>query len=251
MDGILPVWKDEGMTSYDVIRIFKQNVMKTLPAKTKIGHAGTLDPFAEGVLLLLLGKATKRMEELQHLPKTYVATSILGAYSDTLDKTGHITQVDMDGSRTLPEITAAAQKFTGEIDQKIPDYSAAKVLGQPRYKLARRGETLPAKSKKITVYHLEILDFKKFADPVSPADESNHRTEVTLRVTCSSGTYVRQLAYDIFKSMGIESYLETLVREKIGSIDRETCITTGQLADVHTVSTRVLPCDGAFGTQPA
>ena len=205
MEMILPVYKPVGMTSFDVIREFK----KAVHPDFKIGHGGTLDPFADGVLLLLLGKATKRMDELSALPKTYKATAKLGASSDTLDRTGVITPVNHYTIKTLIEIQKVAEKFVGEIEQEIPDYSATKINGIPRYKLARAGQAMDKKSKMVTIYKLEI--------------EKIDGEMVTFTSTVSSGTYIRQLSYDIFKSMGIDSYLENLTRTKIGDYSIEDC----------------------------
>lgn len=209
MDAILPVYKPVGITSFDVIREFKRYITRTVPDKYKIGHGGTLDPFADGVLLLLLGKATKRMNELQALPKTYRAVAVLGARSDTLDKTGVITPLDHYTIKTLDEIKLAAEKFVGEIEQEIPNYSATKINGVPRYKLARAGKEMEKKSKLVTIYALEI--------------ERIDAESVTFTATVSSGTYIRQLSYDIFKSLGIESYLESLTRTRIGDFSIEKC----------------------------
>ncbi len=198
MDMILPVYKPVGMTSFDVIRDFKRAVHPDF----KIGHGGTLDPFADGVLLLLLGKATKKMNELQALPKTYKATAKLGASSDTLDRTGSVGKQLTAYSLRREQIEAAAKNFVGEIEQEIPDYSATKINGVPRYKLARAGKEMEKKSKLVTIYKLEI--------------EKIEGELVTFVTTVSSGTYIRQLSYDIFKSMGIDSYLESLTRTKIG-----------------------------------
>lgn len=198
MDMILPVYKPVGMTSFDVIRDFKRAVHPDF----KIGHGGTLDPFADGVLLLLLGKATKKMNELQALPKTYRATAKLGASSDTLDRTGSVGKQLTAYSLRREQIEAAAKNFVGEIEQEIPDYSATKINGVPRYKLARAGKEMEKKSKLVTIYKLEI--------------EKIEGELVTFVTTVSSGTYIRQLSYDIFKSMGIDSYLESLTRTKIG-----------------------------------
>jgi tRNA pseudouridine55 synthase len=209
MDGILPVYKPVGMTSYDVIREFKRAVHPDF----KIGHGGTLDPFADGVLLLLLGKATKKMNELSALPKTYRATAVLGASSDTLDVTGTITN-SLPADAALQalqsgQIKEVSRMFMGEIEQKIPDYSATKINGVPRYKLARRGEAMEKKTKIVTIYELEI---EKIEDD-----------KVTFCATVSSGTYIRQLSYDIFKAMGLESYLESLTRTRIGNYTIDDC----------------------------
>lgn len=205
MNGILPVWKEAGITSFDVIRKIKRAVHPDF----KIGHGGTLDPFAEGVLLLLLGKGTKQMESLSQLPKTYIATAKLGAGSDTLDVTGEISDYKKP-IFTEQHLTEIAKKFMGEIMQEIPEYSAAKVNGVPRYKLARQGKAIERKSKMVTIYDLKFIRVNK--------------DEVEFEVTVSSGTYIRQLSYDIFKSLGIESYLTKLVRIKIGDFSQQKCM---------------------------
>lgn len=204
MDAILPVYKPVGITSFDVIRDFK----RAIHPEFKVGHGGTLDPFAEGVLLLLLGKATKKMNELSALPKTYRAVAVLGASSDTLDRTGIITPGVWEPF-TPGVLGAAAAKFVGEITQMIPDYSATKINGVPRYKLARRGEAMESKSKQVVIHALTI---EKIADD-----------KVTFSATVSSGTYIRQLSYDLFKSLGIESYLDQLTRTRIGQYKIEDC----------------------------
>ncbi|KKU26161.1 MAG: tRNA pseudouridine synthase B [Microgenomates group bacterium GW2011_GWA2_46_16] len=206
MDAVLPVYKPTGITSFDVIRVFKRAVSPDY----KVGHGGTLDPFADGVLLLLLGKATKKMNELSTLPKTYRAVARLGARSDTLDVTGAITP-GVKGSHTpgVLEIRETAKKFVGEIVQEIPDYSATKINGVPRYKLARRGEVMERKSKVVTIYALEM---EKVEDKL-----------VTFTSTVSSGTYIRQLSYDMFRSLGTESYLESLTRTRIGDFAIDKC----------------------------
>lgn len=218
MDEILPVYKPVELTSYDVIRAFKRAERPDY----KIGHGGTLDPFAEGVLLLLLGKATKQMNTLMALPKTYRATAVLGARSDTLDRTGAITSFDHYTIRPLSEIKLAAKKFVGEIEQEIPEYSAAKVNGIPRYKLARWGIEQEKKTKRVKVSELRITNYAE--------------QKVTFEATVSSGTYIRQLSYDLFKSLGVESYLESLQRTRIGDFSIDSCariaeFTTGEWRD--------------------
>lgn len=206
MDGILPIYKPVGITSFDVIREFKHAIHPDF----KVGHGGTLDPFADGVLLLLLGKATKRMNELSALPKTYRATAMLGASSDTLDRTGMMRKQPTAYSIQKQQIEQVVKQFVGEIEQEIPDYSATKINGVPRYKLARRGEAMKKKSKLVNIYSLEI--------------EKIEANKVTFVATVSSGTYIRQLSYDIFKSLQIDSYLESLTRTMIGDFDVSKCI---------------------------
>lgn len=205
MDAVLPVYKPVGITSFDVIREFKRKVHPDY----KVGHGGTLDPFADGVLLLLLGKATKKMNELSELPKTYKAVARLGASSDTLDVTGVITPLKHYTIKTLEQIRESAKKFVGEIEQEIPDFSATKINGVPRYKLARRGEVMEKKTKRVTIYDLRFTKIE------------NDKVEFV--TTVSSGTYIRQLSYDIFKSLGIESYLESLTRTQIGDFNLTKC----------------------------
>ena len=206
MDGILAVYKPVGITSFDVIREFKHAIHPDF----KVGHGGTLDPFADGVLLLLLGKATKRMSELSELPKTYRAGAVLGASSDTLDRTGTIVHTPGVWEPFTPGVMAiVAKKFVGKIEQEIPDYSATKINGVPRYKLARRGEVMEKKTKMVMIYDLRFVLI-----------EDN---KVEFEATVSSGTYIRQLSYDIFKSLGVESYLEALTRTRIGDFQLEKC----------------------------
>lgn len=208
------MWKATGMTSYDVIREFK----RANKPDYRVGHGGTLDPFAEGVLLLLLGKATKKMNDLMELPKTYLATAVLGARSDTLDTTGEIrNQKSEIRNISLKKIGEVAKEFVGEIEQEVPAYSAAKVNGVPRYKLARRGIEQKKKTKKVTVYNIKL--------------KTHGGERVTFEATVSAGTYIRQLSYDIFATLGIESYLEQLIRVKIGDFDQKEC---AQISDFET-----------------
>jgi tRNA pseudouridine55 synthase len=212
MDGILPVYKPVGLTSFDVIRAFKRGNHPTY----KVGHGGTLDPFAEGVLLLLLGKATKQMCQLTDLPKTYRATAILGFSTTTLDSTGVVT---LNQNVMLPShelIYSTASEFIGTYEQEIPAYSAAKVNGKPRYVLARKGIVPSTKTKPVTIHKLTI--------------ESVVNSQVTFVAQVSSGTYVRQLSYDIFKRLNIESYLETLTRTMIGDFTIQDCVQVVDLA---------------------
>lgn len=210
MGGILPVNKPTGISSYDVIRAFKkaQNLPSRKVTASKVGHGGTLDPFAGGVLLLLLGKATKRFDEVQKWQKTYVATSFLGECSDTLDKLGKTTKQKDSKRPTLNEIEKYIPKYIGNIEQAVPSYSAAKHKGQPLYKLAREGKEMPKKKKWVEIYDLKIL---KYEYP-----------RLIFSSTVSSGTYIRQLSYDLLKNLGIDSYLERLERTRIGEISLNT-----------------------------
>ncbi len=205
MDGILPVYKPVGITSFDVIRAFKRSIHPSY----KIGHGGTLDPFADGVLLLLLGRATKMMNALSELPKTYQATAMLGAKSDTLDVTGAIVKSTEYIVPSETEIKRIATSFIGKYEQEIPQYSAAKVNGKPRYLLARNGEVTDRKTKLVEIYSMQITEVAE--------------NSVSFISQVNSGTYIRQLSYDIFNKLGVESYLEKLTRTKIGDFSIEKC----------------------------
>ncbi|MFH2019684.1 MAG: tRNA pseudouridine(55) synthase TruB [bacterium] len=228
MDGILPMDKPTGITSYDVIR----QVKRLLPRNVKIGHAGTLDPFAGGVLLILLGKATKQFDEIQSWKKTYRAIATLGATSDTLDSTGTIETKTTGNSHQVSrkELNEVVKGFVGEIEQKVPAYAAAKYQGRKLYEYARKGVKIPEKKKVVMVYSIEVLDV---------AD-----SEVEMRVVCSSGTYIRQLSYDILQTLGIESYLSELEREAIGEIKLANCAQLSALTDEGMVRQRLLPVHG-------
>lgn len=224
MDGILPIYKPTEVTSYDVIRTFK----RIHHPSYKIGHGGTLDPFADGVLLLLLGKATKKMNELMALPKTYRATAVLGVSSDTLDRTGNLTPETKSQRFTREEIERLMQSFVGKYEQEIPDYSAAKVDGKPRYLLARKGIALAKKTKPVTIYSLTL--------------EGMVENKITFIASVSSGTYVRQLSYDIFNKLGIASHLISLTRTAIGEYKVENCARVSDL-ETKTWEDRVVPLE--------
>lgn len=236
MDGLLPIWKPSGITSYDVIRTFKHNY-----PGSKIGHAGTLDPFAQGVLILMLGKATRRFGEIQQWGKTYRALARLGAYSDTLDLTGKIVKSEIVKRLEVNELQEITRNFVGVREQVIPQYSAAKYQGKPLYKYARAGVDTPQKQKKVTVYGIKI-------GKITMTNGSDDLATAEMTVECGSGTYIRQLSYDIYKMLGIESYLEELVREKIGEIDKKMCLEINELESVDKVRKQLLLSPGASET---
>lgn len=199
LDGILLVNKKKGMTSYDVIRKIKF-AFKEMDIKTKIGHSGTLDPFAEGLLIVLLGKYTRMSDYLMDLEKTYSGTFIQGVGTDTLDLDGEVIET----TKTLETsvILSNISNFIGEQMQVPPFYSALKHNGKKLYEYARKGENITKPPRKIFVYDLSI---KK---------ESSESFSFVTRV--SKGTYVRKLIYDYTMSLGVASYLTSLKREKMG-----------------------------------
>jgi tRNA pseudouridine55 synthase len=210
MDGILVVNKPKGWTSHDVVDF----VRKRFGVK-KAGHAGTLDPMATGVLVMLLGNFTKRSGLLMADDKEYEGTLILGAESDTGDADGKITPSGRGTDFSKETISSAFDKFTGTIEQRPPAYSAVKIKGRKLYELARKGITADPKPRHVTIKKLEIIDM---ALP-----------EISFRAVCSKGTYIRQLAADIGKSLGCGAYLVSLNRTRSGKFD------LGRAADMETL----------------
>lgn len=209
--GILLVNKPVGISTFDVIRRFK----KATDFEGKIGHAGTLDVFASGLIILLLN-TTKDFARFQTLKKYYQAQVRLGISSTTLDIEGKLTDQKASPKPEVSQILAAFQPFLGPIDQSIPAYSAAKYQGQPLYKHALKGTPIIHKSKPVTIYSLDLLAYKY---PL-----------VNTAISCSSGTYIRQLTADIFTSLNIDSFLFGLVRTQIGEYHLENAISLDQLS---------------------
>lgn len=195
--GFLLVNKEAGWTSHDVV-----GYLRKVTRIKKIGHAGTLDPFATGLLIVGIGReCTKRLDEFKGLDKTYQATLHLGAVSDTYDKTGVITEKS-DKHILLEEIHTVLKDFTGEHDQLPPMYSAKKVDGKKLYKLARQGIEVERKPNHITIFDLKILEYTY---PL-----------LKLEIRCSTGTYIRTLAHDIGQHLGVGAYCEELERTTVG-----------------------------------
>jgi tRNA pseudouridine55 synthase len=197
MDGILLVDKESGISSYDVIR----RVKKALGRKEKIGHAGTLDPFANGLLILLFGKATKLQRRIHEFKKGYVANAQFGYETDTQDSTGK--QTETTGKvPTRQEILKELPNFIGETEQTPPQYSAIKVGGKRAYKLAREGKDFKIPSRKIDVYEFELLRFRN--------------GWASFRIVCSTGTYIRALLVDLARELGSLAHVDFLIREFTG-----------------------------------
>jgi tRNA pseudouridine55 synthase len=197
--GVLLVAKPAGLTSHDVV---EQVRSMPIAQGAKVGHAGTLDPFATGLLLLLVGQATRFQRFFMALPKTYRTTARLGAVSDTGDPTG---MVESTGRRADPEtLRQVATRLVGEISQRVPLTSAVKVGGERLYRKARRGEQFETPVRQVHVERLDVLGF----------DQDVQRAE--LEVECSSGTYVRTLVADLGELSGAGAYCETLERTAIG-----------------------------------
>lgn len=203
-DGILLMHKPLGMTSHDVVhRVRRELGIKKL--SVKVGHAGTLDPLAEGLLVVLVGRAaTRRQGEFLFADKEYEATIRFGANSATDDSEGPITPVSCEQPMTRGEVDQALTTFIGEISQMPPAFCARKVAGERAYALARKGIVPELKPKLITIREIEVLSY---AWPV-----------LRVRVVCTSGTYVRSLARDLGARLQCGGYLEALVRTRVGSL---------------------------------
>jgi tRNA pseudouridine55 synthase len=199
-DGFLLVDKPGGWTSHDVVARCRR-----LLGEKRLGHAGTLDPMATGLLILGVGRATRLLRFVQHLPKTYLATAQLGVATDTLDADGAVlTREAMPVSEA--EVAAVATRFVGTISQVPPMVSALRVEGRRLYDLARQGLEVTRQARTVEVYSLDVVDF-------APSDYP----EVTFRVRCSTGTYVRTLADDLARALGGRAHLTALRRLRIGS----------------------------------
>ncbi len=211
MNGVIVVNKPEDFTSFDVVA-----VMRKICNERKIGHCGTLDPNATGVLPVLLGRAAKAQDILPNHDKSYIAEFVLGKATDTLDVWGQV-QSEEKTSVKKEEFISVFSEFTGEIEQIPPMFSAVQVNGQRLYDLARKGIEVERKPRKITVYSLELLDF----------DEESQSGK--LRVSCSKGTYIRTLIDDIAKKFCIGGCMTSLVRDSACGFSIDEAYTLDEL----------------------
>ncbi len=201
LDGVLLIDKPAGLTSHDVVA----HVRRVLrPAVKKVGHAGTLDPFATGLLVVLVGRATKLARFFVDLPKEYECTVQFGTRSDSGDGTG--TLVDSGATVTRDQVEAALPRFLGTIMQRVPMTSAVKVDGERLYRKAHRGEVVETPLKEVEIAAIEVLDFDAAAQ------------RMRCRIGCSKGTYVRQLAIDLGEAVGAGAYLSQLTRTATGEL---------------------------------
>lgn len=209
--GIINLHKPVGKTSHDMVSF----VRRQLKIK-RVGHAGTLDPDAEGVLPILVGKATSLSDMLTEKTKTYIATVQLGVETDTYDMTGTVTaRTNMQVSEA--EICEAASSFLGEIEQLPPMYSAIKVEGKKLYDLARQGITIERKTRRVEIYNLRCFDFKNDC--------------FKMEVTCSKGTYIRSLCHDLGKKLGGCAAMAGLIRTQSGPFTLDKACTPEALSE--------------------
>ena len=208
MNGLLVADKPAGMTSHDAVAICRRRL-----GERKIGHAGTLDPDATGVLILGVGRATRLLQYLEAHDKTYVSTFVLGVETSTQDAAGDIVATTDATRVTEADVQAVLPRFRGEIDQIPPMVSAIKIGGEALYKKARRGETVERAPRPVTIHELDLTGF----DP--PA----------IRVRCSKGTYIRTLVHDIGAALGVGAHVATLRRTAVGPYTETDAVAIDQV----------------------
>jgi tRNA pseudouridine55 synthase len=228
--GVLSLNKPTGLTSRQVV-----DRVQRLARPAKVGHAGTLDPLAGGVLVVCVGAATRLIEHVQQMPKGYTGTFLLGRQSPSEDIEGEVTELDHPPVPTLEQITAAAGALVGLIEQRPPVYSALKVGGRRAYALARKGQPVELKPRTVTVYRIEVL---AYAYP-----------ELRLAIECGGGTYVRSLGRDLAESLGTSAVMSGLLRTSIGEFRIEEAVDPGQLTSQNWTD-YLLPPLAAVGRLP-
>lgn len=210
INGIVNIYKEKGYTSHDVVAVLRKVV-----GQKKIGHTGTLDPDATGVLPVCLGRATKVCELLTDHDKTYEALLLLGKTTDTQDISGEVLEERGPGDLTEEEVRSCIESFIGEYDQIPPMYSALKVNGKKLYELAREGKTVERKSRRVQIHGIRILEM--------------NLPHVRMEVDCSKGTYIRTLCHDIGEKLQVGGCMEELERTKVGRFLKEDAVTLDEV----------------------
>ena len=212
INGIVNIYKEKGYTSHDVVAVLRKVV-----GQKKIGHTGTLDPDATGVLPVCLGRATKVCELLTDHDKTYEALLLLGKTTDTQDISGEVLEERDPGNLTEEEVRSCIESFIGEYDQVPPMYSALKVNGKKLYELAREGKTVERKSRKVQIHGIRILEM--------------NLPHVRMEVDCSKGTYIRTLCHDIGEKLQVGGCMEELERTKVGRFLKEDAVALDEVRE--------------------
>ncbi len=234
MDGVIVIRKEKGFTSHDVVA-----KLRGILHMKKIGHTGTLDPDAEGVLPVALGKATRLVDMITDKEKTYEAVMRLGVVTDTQDMSGTVLSRTTELSVTEEELCTVVSSFVGDYMQVPPMYSALKVNGKKLYELAREGKTVERKPRPVHFYEIEILDI---SFPL-----------VRFRVTCSKGTYIRTLCHDIGEKLGCGAAMESLLRTKVGRFTLDDAITLAQTEEAvqeGTIESKILGIEEILAEYP-
>lgn len=233
MDGVFIIDKPAGITSHDVV----SRVRRILNTR-RVGHTGTLDPFATGVMVILVGKATRLAQFLDKDEKEYLATVRFDGETDTGDRTGNLrSQISNIGSVSAKAIGAVLPRFIGDIEQVPPMYSAKKIDGKKLYEHARKGETVERKAVAVTISKLDVV--------AQSGDLEPETGDLELNVVCSAGTYIRTLAEDIGRAVGVGAHLAELRRTRAGKFDLSQSITLDELADMDEPGMRLLAMDAA------
>jgi tRNA pseudouridine55 synthase len=230
LHGLLIVDKPAGVTSRHVV----DRAQRWFPPSTRIGHTGTLDPLATGVLVLCIGVATRLVEYVQRMEKTYRAGLLLGARSTTDDADGQIEAVAVEQPPQRERVAACVQEFVGEIEQVPPGYSAARVSGQRAYDLARRGRRVSLEPRCVHIHAIDVLDY---AYP-----------RLELLVHCGKGTYIRALARDLGEQLGCGALVEKLRRTRVGPFNAAAALPLD--ADAATACSALLPVSAAVSELP-
>jgi len=205
-------------TSFDLVSKIRYKISRSLHIKKiKVGHAGTLDPLATGVMIICTGKATKKIEEFQYRSKEYIATLRLGATTPSFDLETEIDETFETSHITKELIEEVLQRFTGSIEQVPPAFSACKIEGNRAYQLARKGLEVDLKPKVLVIDEIELLSF--------------HEDILTIRIVCSKGTYIRALARDIGKALHSGAHLIALQRTRIGDITLDKCLSVDEFCN--------------------
>jgi tRNA pseudouridine55 synthase len=207
VEGVINVDKPGGITSARVV----DRVKRGLPKKTKVGHAGTLDPFATGVLLVLVGKATKLSQTLMGASKTYEATIRFGGTTRTDDIDSEVVPWEGAGEAARSAVDDAIKRFVGDILQRPPAFSALKVGGKRAYELARKGKSVELEPRVVRVYAIEVMDY--------------NWPNLVLRIGCGRGTYIRSIARDLGEALGVGGFLTGLRRTRVGEFRVEDAVT--------------------------
>ena len=204
-------------TSFDVVKRIRLRILRRLKQKKlKVGHAGTLDPLATGVMIVCTGRATKRIEEFQYHTKEYIATLRLGATTPSFDLETEIDAIYPHEHITREIIERTLPRFVGSIMQIPPSYSACKIDGRRAYDMARKGQEVELKPKELVIDEIELLDCEL--------------PEIRIRVVCSKGTYIRALARDIGIALGSGAHLVGLVRTRVGDVTLADCLSVDEVA---------------------
>lgn len=232
MEGVLNIDKPMGLTSHDVV-----GRVRRLSGTRRVGHTGTLDPLATGILVVCLGRATRLVEYVVGRPKTYTATIRLGQTTNTYDTEGEITaEQTLPDNLSLAEIRPYLDQFRGEIAQIPPLYSAIKKDGQPLYKLARQGKTIELEPRQVTIYELEVLAWQQ--------------PDLSLQIRCSAGTYIRSIAHDLGQLLGYGGHLTQLRRTAVGAFNLSTAVSLDDLTP-NNLSHHLVAADLAVHHLPA